>query len=123
MLAAIADLYLTARVLILLDGSYASRFWTLTEAWCSMQTVTPKGLRPATEAERRYTISCIHNATAETTGKGLVDLVSKKTPNEMHGILEKPDVNVTNAKDKATMLPKILKIEEHVIETFQKLVI
>ena len=27
MLGAIADLYLTARVLILLDGSYASRFW------------------------------------------------------------------------------------------------
>ena len=27
MLAAIADLYLTARVLILLDGAYLSRFW------------------------------------------------------------------------------------------------
>ena len=27
MLGAIADLYLTAFVLILLDGSYASRFW------------------------------------------------------------------------------------------------
>jgi len=120
MLAAIADLYLTAHVLILLDGSYASRFWTLTEAWCSMQTATPEGLRPATKAERRYTISCIHNATAETTEKGLVDLVSKKAPKEMHGILEKPDVNVTNAKDKATMLPKILKINEHVIETFEK---
>ena len=120
MLAAIADLYLTAQVLILLDGSYASRFWTLTEAWCSMQMVTPEGLRPATEAERRFTISCIHNAetTAETTAKGLVDLVSKKTPKEMHGILKKPDVNVTNAKDKATVLPKILEIDGHVIETF-----
>jgi hypothetical protein len=53
-----------------LDGSYASRFWTLTEAWCSMQTVTPDGLRPATEAERRYTIKCIHNATIETTAEG-----------------------------------------------------
>jgi hypothetical protein len=49
--------------------------------------------------------------------------VSTKTPEEMYRILKKPDVNVTNAKDKATMLPKILKIEEHVIETFQKLVI
>eukprot|EP00900_Chrysochromulina_parva_P012971 jgi/Chrpa1/21675/Chrysochromulina_OHIO_Genome00011508-RA len=121
MLAAITDLYLTAHVLILLDGSYASRFWTLTEAWCSMQTVTPEGLRPATEAERRYTIKCIHNATAETTAKGLVDLVSKKTPEEMHGILKKPDVNVTNLKDKAKILPKILKIDGKVIETFQKL--
>jgi hypothetical protein len=120
MLAAIADLYLTARVLILLDGSYASRFWTLTEAWCSMQTVTSDGLRPAEEAERRYTIKCIHNATAETTEKGLVDLVSKKTPDEMYRILKKPDVNVTNAKDKEAMLPVIQKIENHVIEMFGK---
>jgi hypothetical protein len=122
MLAAIADLYLTAHVLILLDGSYASRFWTLTEAWCSMQTVTSDGLRPA-EAERRYTIKCIHNADDEHDAKGLVDKVSKKTPDEMYRILEKPDVNVTNAKDKETMLPKILEIDGHVVDTFQKLAI
>ena len=88
-----------------------------------MQTVTPEGLRPATEAERRYTIKCIHNARTETTAKGLVDLVSKKTPKEMHGILDQPDVNVTNAKDKETMLPKILEIDGHVVDTFQKLAI
>ena len=34
-LKAIADLYLTAKVLILLDNSYSSRFWTLFEAWLS----------------------------------------------------------------------------------------
>ena len=122
MLSAIADLYLTARVLILLDGSYASRFWTLTEAWCSMQTATPEGLRPATEAERRYTISCIHNADDEYDAKGLVSKVSTKTPDEMYGILEKPDVNVTNAKDKVAMLPVIQKTNQRVIEMFQKLV-
>jgi hypothetical protein len=120
MLAAIADLYLTARVLILLDGSYASRFWTLTEAWCSMQTVTSDGLRPAKEAERRYTIKCIHNADDEHDAKGLVDKVSKKTPDEMYRILKKPDVNVTNAKDKQAMLPVIQKTNEHVIEMFRK---
>ncbi|KOO20988.1 hypothetical protein Ctob_000046 [Chrysochromulina tobinii] len=121
MLGSITDFYLTARVLILLDGSYASRFWTLTEAWCSVQTVTADGLRPATEAERRYTIKCIHNATTETTAKGLVDLVSTKNPEEMHQVLKKPDVNVTNMKDKEAILPKILKINQHVKETFRKL--
>eukprot|EP00900_Chrysochromulina_parva_P001916 jgi/Chrpa1/11725/Chrysochromulina_OHIO_Genome00021304-RA len=120
MLSAIADLYLTAHVLILLDGSSASRFWPLMEAWCSMQTVTSEGLRPANEHERRYTISCIHNAKAETTAKGLVDLISEKTPDEMHGILEKPDVNVTNAKDKVAMLPVIQKTNEHVKQKFRK---
>jgi hypothetical protein len=119
MLSAIADLYLTARVLILLDGSYASRFWTLTEAWCSMQTVTPEGLNAAKGAKRRYTIKCIHNATTETTEKGLVDLVSEKKPEEMYGILKKPDVNVTNTKDKEAILPIIQKTNERVIEGFK----
>ena len=120
MLNAIPDLYLTARVLILLDGSYASRFWTLTEAWCSMQTVTPEGLRPAKDEERRYTIKCIHNANDKHDGEGLVEKVSKNKPKEMYDLLKRPDVNVTNAKDKETMLPVLNKIEEHVKETFQK---
>ena len=120
MLAAMADLYLTARVLILLDGSYASRFWPLTEAWCSMQTVTSNGLRPATEAELRYTIECIHTADETHDKEGLVKKVSKKTPKEMFDHLKNPDVIVTNAKDKETMLPKILEIDRHVIEMFRK---
>jgi hypothetical protein len=119
MLAAMADLYLTARVLILLDGTYASRFWTLTEAWCSMQTVTSHGLRPATEAERRHTIECIHNAD-EYVIKVLINKVSTQTPDGMYRILKKPDVQITNAKDKDKVLPEIKKIEEHVKETFQK---
>jgi hypothetical protein len=123
MLSAIHDLYLTAHCLILLDGSYASRFWTMTEAWFSMQTATPEGLRPATEAERRYTIKCIHNATDEHDGKGLVGKVSTKTPEDMYRILKNPDVYVTNQKDKHMMLPKIQKIDEHVVEMFQKLMI
>ncbi len=121
MLTCITYLYLTAPVLILLDGSYASRFWTLTEAWCSMQKVTPEGLRPATEAERRYTISCIHNADDEYDAKGLVSKVATKSPEAMYGILASPDVNVTNAKDKQTMLPVIQKTNKHVIEMFVSL--
>jgi hypothetical protein len=118
MLAAITDMYLTAHVLILLDGSSASRFWPLMEAWCSMQTVTSDGLLHAKEGERRYTIKCIHTATDKHDGEGLVDKVSKKTPDEMFDHLKKPDVDVTNKKDKETMLPKILEIDGHVIKTF-----
>jgi hypothetical protein len=48
MLSAIADLYLTAKVLILLDTMYRTRFWTTMEGWCSMQQVTSgEGDRPA----------------------------------------------------------------------------
>jgi len=43
MLSAIADLYLTAKVLILLDTMYRTRFWTTMEGWCSMQQVDVGG--------------------------------------------------------------------------------
>ena len=41
MLSCIADLYLTTKVLILLDNSYVGRFWTMMEAWCAMQVRLP----------------------------------------------------------------------------------
>ena len=132
MLECITNLYLTAQVLILLDGSYASRFWTLTEAWCSMQTATKDGLKNSISSTEdadfkgsdvqvgsRCTIKWIHNAAKETKCKYLVNLVSTQTPEGMHGILEKPDVDVTNKKDKEKMLPKILKYNEDVIQGFE----
>jgi hypothetical protein len=77
MLSLITDLYLTAHVLILLDSSYACRFWTLTEAWCSMQTVTNTvthvGLRPAPEG---LTISQMSHA----EGVGASDATEPRTP-------------------------------------------
>ena len=119
MLECITDLYLTAQVLILLDGSYASRFWTLTEAWCSMQTATAKGLVPSTEENRRYTIKHIHTADDKHDVQGLVDKVSKKTVAKMVRHLMKPDILVINAKDNDTILPKILKYDEEVIKGFE----
>jgi hypothetical protein len=121
MLSAITDLCLTAHCLILLDRSYTSRFWTLTEAWYSMQTATPEGLRPATEAERRYTTKCIHNAN-DMLGQLLVQLCSTKTPEQMIQILKRQDVFVTNQKDKTMILSKITVIDRHVIEVFQKVI-
>jgi hypothetical protein len=145
MLSLIVDLYLTAHVLILLDSSYACRFWTLTEAWCSMQTVTPDGLRPApkglsisqmSHAEGvgvsdanelpagrptvRYTIACIHNA-SDALGEYLEKLVATLTPPEMVKVLTRQDVFLTNQKDKKAMLPKIEEMDQHVKKTFEML--
>ena len=133
MLECITNLYLTAQVLILLDGSYASRFWTLTEAWCSMQTATKDGLENSISSTEdadftgsdvkvgsRCTIKHIHTADDKHDVHGLIDKVSKKTAAEMVSHLEKPDVLVTNAKDKETMLPKILKYDEEVTQRFKK---
>jgi len=114
MLSAIADLYLTAKVLILLDTMYRTRFWTTMEGWCAMQKVTPQGVRPAEEGEARHTVSCIHNATKKDR-EALLEM-STKTPTEISDFLASPDVAVTNKKDKTTMLPIVGKTDEHVRE-------
>jgi hypothetical protein len=114
MLKAIADLYLTAKVLILLDTMYRTRFWTTMEGWCAMQQVTPQGVRPARAGESRVTVVCIHNATHKDR-EALLEM-STKTPAEMSKFLASPDVAVTNKKDKTTMLPIVGKTDEHVRE-------
>ena len=87
-------LYASAQVLILLDTQYIGRFWTLTEAWCSMQTATREGVRCATGVERRYYVQCIHNANPAYDPLKLRDDLSNKTPDEMHDYLAKSDVQV-----------------------------
>ena len=62
MLANVNLLYVGLNVLILLDLSTLSRFWTQFEAWLSMQMATVRGLEPAPEAARRCEIIPIHNA-------------------------------------------------------------
>ena len=114
MLSAIADLYLTAQVFILLDNAYLSRFWTLMEAWCSMMALTKDGVRKAEDAERRYTIQCLHNADPEFDAPKLIKMLSTKSPEEVHDILAKPDINLSNQKDKQIMLPKVKETNERV---------
>ena len=114
MLKAIADLYLTAKVLILLDKMYLTRFWTTMEGWYAMQQVTTQGVRPATEGEARHTVVCIHNAT-QNDKRDLLGM-STKTATEISKFLASPDVAVTNKKDKTTMLPIVGKTDEHVRE-------
>ena len=46
----------------------------------------------------------------------LVKKLSAKSPEEMHDILSKPDIQLTNARDKEKMLPVISKTNEHVKE-------
>ena len=52
-------LYLGMRVLVLMDISYLSRFWTQFEAWLSLQAGGAAGLGPAAEVRRRVTIRCV----------------------------------------------------------------
>ena len=113
MLENINILYLGVNVLILVDLSYFSRFWTQYEAWLSMQTATEEGLRPATVDARRYKIVGIYN-TNDSMTKGLEDIWANKNPAQAFETLSKPDVTVTNKSDKEDQLPKIWAIDGRV---------
>ena len=59
MLKEVNRLYLGTTVLILLDLSYVSRFWTQFESWLAMQFAMPDGLKPAvgTKNERHHVVA------------------------------------------------------------------
>ena len=115
-------LYLGCTVLILLDLSFVSRFWTQFEAWLSMQFATPRGLKSAvgTKNERHH-IVCILNAAAQADmfTKMLIDQWAHKTPQQAFEFLSKPDVTVTNQGDKDSQLSKLRKLEETVQGAFK----
>lgn len=103
--------YLTTSVLLLLDLSYLSRFWTQFEAWLSFQTCTSQGLTHASDQQRRATTMRLHNAPPgfEDT---LYGMWANKTPAQAHEILSKPDVTVTNSSDKVVQLKKIATLDK-----------
>ena len=115
-------LYLGTQVLILLDLSYVSRFWTQFEAWLSMQFATPDGLKSAVGTQNtRHHIVTIQNAAAQSElyTKALVDNWAEKTPEQAFEFLSKPDVTVTNQSDKDGQLLKIKSLGETVQGAFK----
>jgi hypothetical protein len=83
------------------------------ESWLSMQSPTPAGLSPAKEGEQRFDITPIENANSSFAGS-LRSMWQAKTPQEAYDVLEKDDVVVTNKKDKAEQLKKLLALNEEV---------
>lgn len=109
MLPRVNWLYLGARVLLLIDISYVSRFWTLLEAWLATRAVTGGGLVEASAAERRYAIRPIHNASA-VLAEEVVRIWSSFATEVAYAQLSEPDVSVTNARDKGMQLETLLRL-------------
>ena len=104
MLKEINLLFLASSVLIIMDRTYMSRFWTQYEAWLSMMQVSDEGLVAADAATSRATIITIHGAP-----QYLVDALKQEwsdcTPALAHEKLSQPDISVTNQKDKVRTPP------------------
>ena len=107
-------LFLGSRVLILCDRTYTTRFWTLFEAWISMQMATVDGLVPAPREKRRCDIVPIHLASSVTASE-LETLVAGKSLDQIYAMLGSPDIQVTNQKDKGMQLAKLLALDHQVV--------
>ena len=119
MLPNINLLFMSCQVLILMDRSYSSRFWTLFEAYLSMRVVTESGLANALdyEGESRTTIVLISNQVVEER-IAFEKTWMRKTIDEAYDILAGKDVEVTNKSDKEMQLPKLRLTNEKAKETY-----
>ena len=113
MISQVNLLYLGTSVLILLDLSYVSSFWTQFEAWLSMQQATTGKLCRASGAMRRETIVTIYNGTP-TAVKLLEEQWADVSPEQAMVVLATPDVTVTNQKDKTTQIARLKVFAENV---------
>ena len=118
MLSNVNLLYLGASVLLVVDISYLSRFWTQFEAWLSMQTTSSQGLLAAPADERRCTIVCIHNASAGSEDEKLIKMWSQATAEDARKVLKSNDVVVTNQGDKDQQLDKTANLNDEVRAAF-----
>jgi hypothetical protein len=120
MLKHVNALYLGMQVLLIMDLSYVSRFWTQFEAWLSMQRTTERGLSSAvgSPGEQRYTVVGVLNAKTDIQRLQIEDMWGTATPDEAHDKLKRNDVTVTNEKDKVFFLPKIKAINRAVMLAF-----
>ena len=76
-----------------------------------MQQLTSDGLVPAQPEQRRCTVMPILNGN-EALAESLIETWKYRNPQQAYSVLKSDDVTVTNMKDKAFFLPKILKLDE-----------
>ena len=121
MLNAVNMLYLGCSVLLLVDSSYPSRFWTQFEAWLSMQTCAAEGLATAADDVRRWTLVCILGAKPQWEGDKIETMWRRAKADFALKELSRRDVTVTNQSDKDAQLPKIKKLDDQVRAAFSEM--
>ena len=105
-------LYLGSRVLLLLDLSYMSRFWTQFEAWLAFRQYKHGKLvnAPKGKSNARYDIALLYG-TPEATKQMLIEMWGDCPIDRAKARLASPDVQVTNRGDKTVQLAKLDELE------------
>jgi len=114
MLSEVNMLYLGCRVVILLDMTYLSRFWTLYEAWLSQMKPTSTGLRPGGS---RCDVVPILGANDAFKSALLSTIANKMSSASLAAkYLRNDDISVTNASDKEKQLDRVSGLDYRVIQ-------
>ena len=109
-------------MLVLLDLSYLSRFWTMYEGWLAMQQPTHDGLVLAgAEQASRCTIMPILGA-SDAYKIALTASIAEKmsSPQLAAAYLANDDVSVTNQSDKQKQLVKLQGLDARVRDAFAR---
>jgi hypothetical protein len=109
-------LFLGARVLILLDKAYQSKFWTSFEFWLSLQVPSAvEGLTSSARWNRRDFVLPMLNADWHDVA-ALRSQWGGKSPGEAFRKLAGEDIAVTNQRDKEQQLAKLRDLPEKMME-------
>merc|ERR1711998_489521 len=110
-------LYSTLTVIIMVDQQYIGRFWTQLECFLALRLISEDGLVAAAPEDRGSRCLFIEMGASEGTG-GLAALLKGTwgpgSVQEAHDRLARPDVQVTNQKDKTQQLEKLLQLDERI---------
>ena len=121
MLSEVNLLYIGCKVLVLLDLSSRSRFWTSYEAWLAHQQPSASGLRVATQQAARCEVVAIMGARNgdKTT---LADIIAEDmdSPDKAATYLRNADIAVTNLSDKEGQLARLAGLEGRVKGLFAR---
>lgn len=113
-------LYIGMHVLVLFDQQYAGRFFTNFESCLAMQWPTPEGLKPAVEDGVKFNYRCdIVDVYDSGTGTMLIEKLWLKDHSTFKAVmarLAQPDIEVTNKKDKETLIPRLDKFNKLVMQ-------
>jgi len=119
MLSEVNLLYLGCQVLVLLDLSYGSRFWTGYEAWLSMRAPGADGLVGATEQTQRSRIVPIMTADETDTASLQAKWLNTSAAKAMEKLARR-DISVTNQSDKDDQLARLKGLEDRVKRLFSR---
>ncbi|CAK0904753.1 unnamed protein product [Prorocentrum cordatum] len=118
MLSEVNMLYLGCRVVILLDMTYVSRFWTMYEAWLSQMKPTSTGLKPAliSDASRCDVVPIL--GADDALKSWLLSTIANKMSSASLAAeyLRHDDIVVTNASDKEKQLSRVSGLDCRVIQ-------